>query len=177
MKNTRKLLVPLATLAAAGAVVVGSGATFTSNSANTISSVTAGTLSQSNSKANQAIFTLTNMKPGDVLNGSLTLTNTGSLPALFSLTEVSATNAFANADLTLSIVDTTTSTTVYSGTFGGMTAGAPVALGDWAAGSAHNFTFSVKLDSNSPNADQGKTAGAVFSWASVQDNNGDTTNQ
>lgn len=174
---TTKLLVPLATLATAAAVAVGSGATFTSTSGNTISSVTSGTLTQSNSKANQAIFNLTNMKPGDVLNGSLTLTNTGSLPALFSLTEVSATNGFTGSNLTLSIVDTTTSTTVYSGTFGGMTAGAPVALGDWAAGSAHNFTFTVKLDSATPNADQGKTAGAVFSWSSVQDSNGDTTNQ
>ena len=177
MKNAHKLLVPLATLAAAGAVAVGSGATFTSSTGNTISSVTAGTLTQSNSKANQAIFTLTNMKPGDVLNGSLTLTNTGSLPALFSLTEVSATNGFSGSNLTLSIVDTTTSTTVYSGTFGGLTAGAPVALGDWAAGAAHNFTFTVKLDPNTANTDQGKTAGAVFSWASVQDSNGDTATQ
>lgn len=175
--TTLKLLVPLATLAAAGAVAVGSGATFTSSSGNTISSVTAGTLTQSNSKADQAIFNLTNMKPGDVLSGSLTLTNTGSLPALFSLTEVSATNGFSGSNLTLSIVDTTAHATVYTGTFGGMTAGTPLALGDWAAGSAHNFTFTVTLDANTPNADQGKTAGAVFSWASVQDSNGATTNQ
>ncbi|MGN6161730.1 MAG: TasA family protein [Marmoricola sp.] len=174
---TRKALVPFATLLAAGAVAVGSGATFTSSSGNTISSVTAGTLTQSNSKADQAIFNLTNMKPGDVLTGSLKLTNTGSLPALFSLTEVSATNGFTGSNLTLNIVDTTANATVYSGTFGGMTAGTPVALGDWAAGTAHTFTFTVKLDINTPNTDQGKTAGATFSWASVQDNQGDTFNQ
>ena len=43
MKNSRKILVPLATLAAAGAIAIGSGATFTSTTANTISSVTSGT--------------------------------------------------------------------------------------------------------------------------------------
>src|SRR5690349_12853036 len=103
--TARKILVPLATLVAAGAVAVGSGATFTSTSGNTISAVTAGTLTQSNSKADQAIFSLTNLKPGDVLNGSLTLTNTGSLPGRFSLTEVSSANTFAGSNLTLDIVD------------------------------------------------------------------------
>ncbi|MCW2790898.1 MAG: hypothetical protein JWP56_3201, partial [Aeromicrobium sp.] len=42
--KTKKILLPLATLVAAGAIAVGSGATFTSTSANTISSVTSGTL-------------------------------------------------------------------------------------------------------------------------------------
>lgn len=175
--NANKALIPFATVLAAGAIAVGSGATFSSTSGNSISAVTAGTLTHSNSKANAAIFNLSNMKPGDVVNGSLTLTNTGTLPALFSLTEDSATNGFTGSNLSLSIVDNTTSTTVYSGTFGGMTAGAPVQLGNWAAGDAHNFTFSVKLDVNTPNADQGKTANATFSWASVQTDNGTTTNQ
>ncbi|MFL6159114.1 MAG: TasA family protein, partial [Marmoricola sp.] len=71
-------------------MAVGSGATFTSTSGNTISAVTAGTLTQSNSKADQAIFNLSNMKPGDTVTGTLTLTNTGSLAAAFSLVEVSS---------------------------------------------------------------------------------------
>jgi hypothetical protein len=175
-KNTRKLLVPLATLVAAGAIAVGSGATFTSTTGNTISAVTAGTLTHSNSKADQAIFNLSNMKPGDTVNGTLTLTNTGSLPAAFSLTEVSSTNAFTGSNLTLDIVDTTTSTTVYSGTFGGLTDGAKNALGTWAAGSAHVYKFSVKLSKDAPNADQGKTADAVYKWDSVQ-LDGETSDQ
>ena len=164
----RKILVSLATVLAAGAVAVGSGATFTSSTGNTISAVTAGTLTQTNSKGGQAIFNLTNMKPGDVLNGSLTLTNTGSLPATFSLTEVSSANGFTDANLTLDIVDTTANTTVYSGTFGGLTDGTKNTLGDWAAGAAHSFTFTVKLAQSTPNADQGKTANAVYAWDAVQ---------
>jgi hypothetical protein len=175
--NTRKLLVPLATLLAAGAIAVGSGATFTSTSGNTISAVTAGTLTQSNSKANAAIFTLSNMKPGDVVNGSVTLTNTGSLPATFSLSEDSSVNNFAGSDLTETITDTTTNTVVYSGVFGGLVDGQKQALGTWPAGQAHTFTFSVALDINATNVDQAKTANAVYSWSSVQVNNGDTTNQ
>ena len=168
MAATRKILVPLATLVAAGAVAVGSGATFTSQTSNTISSVTAGTLTQSNSKADAAIFNLTNMKPGDTLNGSLTITNTGSLPAAFSLTETSSTNAFTGSYLTLDITNTTTGASVYSGTFGGLVDGDKTALGTVAAGAANNYRFTVKLAQDAPNSEQGKAASAAYQWDSVQ---------
>ncbi len=131
MKTQKKILLPLATLLAAGAIAVGSGATFTSTTANTISSVTSGTLSQSNSKADQAILNLTNIKPGDTINGALTITNTGSLPADFTLTETSSANGFADKYLTLTITNTTTSTQVFDGTFGALEDGAqdPARLG------------------------------------------------
>jgi hypothetical protein len=166
-----KILLPLTTVLAAGAIAVGSGATFSSTSGNTISSVTAGTLTHSNSKADQAIFNLKDMKPGDVLNGTLTLKNTGSLPAAFSLTEVKSNNAFGGtngANLTLDIVDTTTSKTVYSGAFGGLVDGAKSDLGTWASGDSHVFKFTVKLIQDAPNTDQGKVADAVYAWDSVQ---------
>ena len=172
----RKILLPLTTVLAAGAIAVGSGATFTSTSGNTISAVTSGTLTQSNSKSGQAIFNLTNLKPGDTLNGSLTLTNTGSLPATFSLTEVSSANAFTSNNLTLDIVDTTAGKTVYSGTFGGLQDGTKNDLGTWPAGQAHAFTFTVKLAGTTTNDDQGKTANAVYAWDSVQ-LSGETFNQ
>jgi len=151
MKKTRAVLIPLATLTAAGAIAVGSGATFSSESHNTISSVTAGTLSHSNSKADQAIFNLTDMKPGDVLNGSLTLTNTGSLPAAFSLTELASTNNFTGDNLTLSITNTTTNHVVYSGTFGGLQDGVKNELGTIAPSAANTFVFSVRLAQDTPN--------------------------
>lgn len=175
--NRRKVLVPLATLLAAGAVAVGSGATFTSSTGNTISSVTSGTLSHDNSKKDGAIFNLSNMKPGDTVNGSLTLTNTGSLPAKFSLTEVSSNNAFAGSNLSLSITDTAAGgAVVYNGTFGGLQDGAANPLGTWAPAEAHTYRFTVKLDAATPNTDQGKTANAVYKWDSVQ-LDGETFNQ
>jgi spore coat-associated protein N len=118
--TSRKTLVPLATVLAAGAIAVGSGATFTSESGNTISAVTSGTLTQDNSKDGEAIFELVDLKPGDTVNGYLTVTNTGSLPARFSRTEASSANALTGGNLTLTVTNTTTDTVVYDGTFGGL---------------------------------------------------------
>lgn len=168
MKNNKKILVPLATLAAAGAIAIGSGATFTSESNNTISSVTSGSLTHTNSKADQAIFNLTNMKPGDTLNGTLTLTNTGTLPAAFSLTETSSSNAFSGDNLALTITNTTTGATVYTGTFGGLVDGSKTDLGTMQPGAAATYRFSVQLATATGNADQGKTASAAYTWDSVQ---------
>ncbi|MDN5746597.1 MAG: CalY family protein [Nocardioidaceae bacterium] len=164
----KKVLVPLATLLFAGAVAVGSGATFTSASTNTISSVTSGSLLQTNSKANKAIFDLKNMKPGDTLHGNLTITNSGTLPAAFSLTEVSSANAFTGSVLNLKIVNTTTKLPVYDGTFGGLVDGEKQSLGTVAAGEANDYTFTVTLDQAATNVDQGKVASASYAWDAVQ---------
>ncbi|WP_185995238.1 TasA family protein [Nocardioides campestrisoli] len=176
MRNTKKVLVPLATLLAAGAIAVGSGATFTSTSSNTISAVTSGTLSQSNSKAGQAIFNLTDIKPGDVVNGSLAITNTGSLPANFSLTEVSSTNGFSAENLKLVITNTTTGSEVFKGTFGALEDGKKNVLGTFAKGATNTFTFKVSLDQDADNSQQGKAAGATYAWDAVQ-LTGETTDQ
>jgi spore coat-associated protein N len=175
--KTTKILLPLATLVAAGAIAVGSGATFTSTSANTISSVTSGTLTQSNTKADEAVFDLTNIKPGDVVNGTLTIKNTGSLDADFSLTEVTSANAFAKDNLTLTITNTATPTVpVWSGNFGDLVDGAKNTLGEVAAGASNTYVFSAKLATTADNTQQGKTASASFAWDSVQEN-GQTTEQ
>ncbi len=176
MARSKKILVPLATLLAAGAIAVGSGATFTSTSANSLSAVTSGTLTQSNSKNNAAIFNLTNIKPGDTVNGALTITNTGSLPAVFSLTETASTNGFSAKLLKLDITNTTTGTKVFSGTFGDLVDGAKNDLGTVAPGAANAYQFSAKLDATAPNAEQGKTASASYTWDSVQ-TDATTTNQ
>ncbi|MEO7753077.1 MAG: TasA family protein [Terracoccus sp.] len=174
--NRHKVILPLATLVAAAAVAVGSGATFTSQSSNTISSVTSGTLTQSNSKSNAAIFTLTNMKPGDTVNGDLTITNTGTLPAAFSLTEVSSTNAFSADNLTLKISNTTSGTVVYDGTFGGLKDGVKNDLGTFAPSASGLYRFTVKLSADAANVDQGKSASAVYQWDATQ-LAADTSNQ
>lgn len=166
--NSKKVLVPLATLVAAGAIAVGSGATFDSTTSNTISSVTSGTLDHTNSKNNAAIFNLVDMKPGDVVNGRLSLKNTGSLPAAFSLTETSSVNGFSADYLTLRITNDTTGAQVFAGNFGALVDGAKTDLGEIAAGVTNNFTFSVRLDPAAPNTQQGKTASAAYQWDSVQ---------
>jgi spore coat-associated protein N len=174
---SKKVLVPLATLLVAGAVAVGSGATFTSETNNTASSFTTGTLKHTNSKADKAIFDLANLKPGDTLNGSLVITNTGTLPAAFGLTEVLSTNNFTVPSLLkLKITNSTTGAVVYNDTFGGLVDGAKTELGTVTAGTANTYVFSVTLDSSATNAEQGKSATATYKWDSVQ-LAGDTINQ
>ncbi|TQO20611.1 camelysin-like metallo-endopeptidase [Rhodoglobus vestalii] len=168
--TARRIILPLAALLAAAAVAVGSGASFVSSSVNTASSYTTGTLTQSNSKANTAIFTLGNLKPGDSLSGTVTITNSGSLPASFRLTET-GTNGFVNPDnLTLKIAPSTAPTTpIWSGTFGALTAAGPLALaGDWAAGEARTYVFTATLAQSANNTEQGKNASASYQWDAIQ---------
>ena len=173
--NRKQVLIPLATLAAAGAIAVGSGATFTSTTSNSASAVTTGTLSHTNSKSNAAIFNLTNMKPGDTVNGGLVITNTGSLPAKFSLTETASANGFATDYLSL-VIKSASGTEVYNGTFGGLVDGEKKDLGIIQPTAAGSYTFSVHLDESAPNSQQGKTASASYQWDSVQ-LDGETFNQ
>lgn len=164
----RRMLVPLAGLLAAAALVVGSGADFVSSSVNEGNAYTTGTLTQTNSKANEAIFGMDNLKPGDTVTGGVVLKNTGSLPASFKLTE-NAENGFTDkSKLTLNIKDLKAGTTVYNGTFGGLTEAGAVSLGDWKAGESREFSFDVTLAKSADNAEQGKTAKASYKWDAVQ---------
>ena len=83
--NSRKILVPLATLLAAGAIAVGSGATLTSTS-NSSASVTAGTLLHTNNH-DGSVMDVANIKPGDTVSGTVVITNDGILDAILSLQE------------------------------------------------------------------------------------------
>lgn len=164
----RRVLLPLAGLLTAAALVVGSGADFVSSSVNSGNAYTTGTLTQTNSKEDSAVFNLDNLKPGDTVNGGVVLTNSGSLPASFKLTE-NATNGFANkSNLTLSISESQGGPALWSGTFGELTTAGPLDLGDWAAGETREFTFSVKLAQGAGNAEQGKQATGTYTWDAVQ---------
>lgn len=76
-RKSRKILVPLATLAIASAVAVGSGADFTSTSQIT-ADITAGKIVADNNK-DTGTLTITELKPGDAASGTVQLTRgTGS---------------------------------------------------------------------------------------------------
>ena len=167
-RRSRRLLAPLATLGIAGALVLGSGADFTSASNNTSSVVASGQLTQSNSRNGQAIFNVTNIKPGDVVRGSVVLTNTGSLPERFSVTET-ASSTFTAGVLTMTVTETrgTTTTEIYSGTFGGFAATARE-LGTFAAGEARTYAYTVTLAQAAGNENQNKTASAAYAWTGTQ---------
>jgi len=164
-RNPRRSVLALITALAATAAAVGSGADFSSHSANPANTFSSGTLVQSNSKNGVAIVTGSNLKPGDVRSGEVTITNTGSLAGTFKLSESSASNGFGAGDMSLKVEDVTGPKTadVYSGDIGKVPS-AGINLGSYAAGEARTYRFTATFAEGSPNSDQGKVARADYEW-------------
>jgi len=112
------------------------------------------------------------MKIGDSTSGSVTITNTGSLAAVYTLdSSVSGSSALAG-QLRLKIykdVDNS-GTAVYDGALSGV---GSAALGTFAAnGDAHTFYFHVSLPTTGTdagdNAFQGLSSSVAFTWSATQ---------
>ena len=161
----KRLLAVLVTLLVAAGVVVGSGATFTSQTATAESSFKSGTLTHSNSKNGLAVYTGANMRPGDVVTGTLTIKNTGSLDGRFKLTETEVADEFTSGVLSEKIVDSK-GTVVYEGTYGD--AGS-VALGTFDAGESRDYSYTITFAKTAGNADQGKSAAATYTFDAETD--------
>jgi spore coat-associated protein N len=162
-RRSRRLLVPLATLAAAGALFVGSGADFSSTSQNSQNVVTSGTFDQLNSRNGEAIFSVANIKPGDSVTGSVEITNTGSLPAVFTVTE-DASNGFTDpAKLQMTITEDGAS--LYKGTFGGFDGRQ---LGRFESEETRLYVYTVTLLDTAGNEERGKSADATYTWDAAQ---------
>ena len=99
--NRRKVLVPLATLLVAGAVAIGSGATWTSTTSSSVT-VTSGDLLHTNNH-DDAVLTVANIKPGDTVTGTVVIENTGTLDAVLSFQESATPAHFAAGGLNLVI--------------------------------------------------------------------------
>jgi len=144
-----QVLLTLAVLLLAASVVIGSGASFTSTSANPLNTFTAGILRHSNSKPNAAVLTAGPMMPGDPAStGTVIITNTGDGAADFTLSRSAITDnitapgtAPLSETLDLLIKDNLGNTT-YTGKLGDFPlAGVPA--GKIGASSARTYTFSV----------------------------------
>jgi hypothetical protein len=171
--NRRKVLVPLATLLAAGAVMVGSGATFTSTT-NSATAVTAGKLLHTNTK-NGLTMDVTKIKPGDSISGDVVISNTGDLDSTLTLQEISDYNglttptakpAFTAGDLKLKIA--AGSTTLFNGNFGAQDNTVLMDLGALNTGGSTTVTFTVSMPLSAGNENQGAVAGASYRWVSTQ---------
>ncbi|WP_210491731.1 TasA family protein [Patulibacter sp. SYSU D01012] len=167
LRHPRRLIATLTMVLAAAGVAVGSGATFTSKTANAANTFTSGTLLQSNSKDGAAVVTGANLKPGDTKTGEVTIKNTGTLAGDFKLAETNAQNGFSAGSLALKIEDVTVASapkTVYTGDLGGL---GSKTLGSFAAGEAHTYRVTVTLATSAPNADQGKSATSDLEWTAT----------
>ena len=163
----KRIIAGLGTALAAVSIAAGSGATFTSQTANPANTFSSGTFKHTNSKNGASIVTGANLKPGESRTGEVTITNTGSLDGNFKLSEKSAVNPFTAGSLQLVIHDVTTNVEAYRGDLGAVAAGG-IQLGNFAAGAARTYRFTVTLAQSAPNSDQGKTATANYEWDAVQ---------
>lgn len=159
--TSRKVLIPLATLLAAGAVAVGSGATWTSTTASSVS-VTSGTLLQSNDR-NGATLTLSNIKPGDTMTGTVKVQNTGTVDSTLDVATSGVSSSFSDF-LTISVKENGTS--LYSGPFKTMSLTQPDLA--FKPQDVATYTVVVSLSKDATNADQAKAAGASFTWTQTQ---------
>ena len=170
--HPRRTVGALAIVLAAVGITVGSGANFTAHAANPANTFTAGTLTIGSSTSS-ALFSAPNMKPGDSVNGTVDIANTGSLPGTFTLSTSNAVDTGALlGQLDLKVEDCG----LYSGTTAPSCAGTnivynakasgvgTVALGSFAANAKHRYKIDVTLPSSTTNAFQGKTATVEFDW-------------
>lgn len=184
LDNRKRALGSLAVLLAAVGVVVGSGADFTASSANPNNTFTAGTLSMSNSKNNEAILTASNLRPGGpAQSGTVDIQNTGSLSGAFTVergtvteTDPAPTNGSGEklaTKLNLVVTDCGlvsapncgTGTQKYSGTLAGFNqSGSPLALSTFAANEARQYRFAISLDSSAGDSYQGDSSSVTFTW-------------
>jgi spore coat-associated protein N len=180
--SPRKVLLAFGVLLVAAALAVGSGANFNSTSANPSNVFTAGTISQSNSKANAAILTASNIVPGATATGTLIIKNTGSANGTFTLTHTAPVDVPVSpglsTDLQLTIVDQGDPTcvtacpanvTLYSGTIAAEPA--TIALGAFTPNQQHQYLFTMTFPNNgttgADNAYQGASTSVGYTFFST----------
>lgn len=164
LRRSRQLLLPLATLLAAGSIVIASGADFTSTSASAANTYATGTLTHSNDRAGAVIFSGTGLKPGESVDGTAVITNDGTLPADFTLSEFDVASDFVDGTL-LTLNITEDGVEIYDGQLGAMP---DLALGEFAPGDARTYLFTATLSAAAGNDEQGRTATVKYGWDAVQ---------
>jgi Ca2+-binding RTX toxin-like protein len=135
--------------------------------------ITQGTFSQSNSKAGEAILTAANIGPGDSVDGTVTIENTGTISGSFGLSALNLVDTPGpnggelSRTLHLVIEDVTnpgSPSTVYSGRQAGL---GTRSLGTFAAGESHTYRFTVSFpnaDADPQNAYQGSSMSVQYHW-------------
>lgn len=177
-----KVLVAIGCLLVAAAVAVGSGANFNSTSANPSNVFTAGTITQSNSKASAAILTASNIVPGNSAEGTVNIKNTGSASGTFTLAHTAAVDTPASPGLSKKLTMTVTdlgdpacvsscpaAVTVYTGLMSAMPLTIPV--GVYPAGATHAYKFVMNFPdgglNGADNAYQGASTTVEYNWSST----------
>jgi len=178
-----QVLATMAVLLLAASVVVASGASFTSQSANAANVFSSGTLAMTNTPTGFTA-TVSHMVPADSYTGTIVIQNTGTVQGNFYLQPVTITGDTLGFADDLQLVITDGGTQVYSGSLSGL---AQEDLGTWAADESHTYTFKVTFpdqNAGSPitigdgadNAFMGASTTADFNWTTVSVSRGSVPN-
>jgi hypothetical protein len=117
----------------------------------------------SDSRGGAAILRADDMTAGSTTSGDVTIGWSGDTAAAVTLAPRELSGRLADA-LAISVDDRTTGRRVYAGPLAGM---GPVALDAFAAGSSHDFHFTVTLASDAGDAYQGAAASLHFDWTAT----------
>jgi hypothetical protein len=156
-------LVALALLAVALQSLVFSDASFTAGSANPANVFTSGSLSHANDKAGTVIVDASNLRPGQSKEGTVTISGTGTLTGVCTLSKGAVVDSPATPGLSrtlrLLIQENGVATPLYDNTVALMPA--TLALGPIAPGQARTYT--VRLTYRTQDANQAlQSAGMVL---------------
>lgn len=178
--------IPVALLASAGLVWQASYSAFTATTSNPTNNWAAGTVALTDDDANTAMFTVSNLKPGQTGQKCIAVTSTGSLPSTVKLysTNYAQTKALAtNLSLTVEegsgatfgsctgFTPIATGSQIFSGSldsFGTTKTGSANGTGVWAptgtASETRSYRITYTLGSTTPDSVQGGTAQTGFTW-------------
>lgn len=189
VRRPRRTLGALGLGLCAVAVAVGSGADFSAEAANPANTFSAGSLSIDNSRADAAIFSPTNMKPGaPAQTGTVDIRNSGSLAGDFTLKRDQLASTDNGTPNPTPFATRVVLTVIDCGAYSGSTAPAcgdaddvnlydhaplsgmdtAIRLGRFAAGERHRFQFAAALDGSTGNEYAGDSSSARFVWTAVQ---------
>ena len=171
--------------ATALAMTPGTFGGFTATASNTGNTVQAGTVTMTDNVTGaltlsglQSPYGTTNMEPGQAVTGSVTITNSGSLPVTATLALASASGNVSDAsngqidpmsDWAVKITDDK-GNTIYSGDLANVAATnlPPTSGSKWAPGEAHTYTVAVTLNSYASNLEQSSHPSFDLNWLSTQ---------
>jgi hypothetical protein len=168
----KKILFTVAAFAVTAVVTV--GGTFANFTATPVSvgsnAFATGSLSMTRSGSG-AILNASAMKIGDSVTGSVTITNTGTLAGLYTLSGTTSGDAAIGSQLNLKVYkDVDGVSPIYDGSLGGFSS---VSLGTFAASTgSHVFYFHVTLPTTGTDAGdnllQGLSSSTTFNWSATQ---------
>jgi spore coat-associated protein N len=176
----RRILFPLLVIGLAGGLfTLGSGAFFTDQATDTDNTIATGTV-DINVSPTSATLTASNMAPGDTINGSIVVTNSGSLALRYALKSTTTENTLAaQLDMTVKTEGTGCNnfdgTTLYGPDDFGNTTGKAI-FGDLsthtgrtlAPSGSETLCFRVTLPTSTDNSFQGLTTTATLTFDAEQ---------